>query len=706
MFLGRRLRLPRKSALTFSAAASRVLARDEVWVGLGLLITLAAAWRVVTTPGEIIHGDLQYPFATEFWIRPYTSAWDVSDGSALLSFLRTYTYLPWGLVIQAFELSPEAASKFHWLSWHLLGFLAGYVGARLLVGPQIRASHPIAVRVGLVLAGLFWALNPWTLARWEQLGVHVSAVMLPMVVGLAVAATRARDRRTRWLRALAAAAAQALAVSTSPHYMALGVLVGLGWFVYAAVTSPGRRRPMAGTAMVFLSGYVTFAAFILVPYVVADVAGSATGPINTSPGQTISVSWPTHSISNTLTLTGHESGWPFLRPSIPGAWPGWRAAAMVPAALALVAFWRLPGHRRMLGYAVILGGVTALLQIATYHEATRPAFLHVVAEAPFGWALRSPDKLSGALAVAYLPGIALAPAIFARDAPRRLPIVGAVQTLALGLVLAAYALPAINWALLDERAVLVPERFPASFHTVPAELDQRNADWASRTLIAAWLHRHPEWSSSSRVLHFVERLAVTTPAVNDTAKDARLVGLVTADAPKLTDTLRAHGVARVLAPTGTPRGQDLAQRLRRTDGLELDFAEGYYEVFRTVEPPYPWVYEETPAGRVELPWRREGMNRLVIDVPPGLDEPREIVTQEYWDPLWTAHSSRHEAAVERSARGLLSVRLEPGAHGPLILEHSLQRALVAGHAITWTGLVACGVWAAWLRRPWRRQGHS
>ena len=139
--------------------------------------------------------------------------------------------------------------------------------------------------------------------------------------------------------------------------------------------------------------------------------------------------------------------------------------------------------------------------------------------------------------------------------------------------------------------------------------------------------------------------------------------------------------------------------------LALDLAEGYYEVFRTVDPPYPWVYEETSAGREELPWRREGMHRLVVELPPGGERPREIITQEFWDPLWTAQLTGHEAAVKRSELGLLSVGLGPGASGTLVLEYGLQRALIAGHAITWAGLLAWAVWAAWPhlpRRLWER----
>ena len=139
--------------------------------------------------------------------------------------------------------------------------------------------------------------------------------------------------------------------------------------------------------------------------------------------------------------------------------------------------------------------------------------------------------------------------------------------------------------------------------------------------------------------------------------------------------------------------------------MHLEFAEGYHEVFQTVDPPFPWVYEETAAGRVELPWRREGMHRLVIDVPPAGEHAREIATQEYWDPLWSAELSHHAATVERSARGLLNVRLDPGASGRLVLEYSLQRVLIAGHAITWAGLLAWAVWATWPRLRRRMTEH-
>ena len=678
------------------------LERDAPWVALGLLVTVAAAFRVVATPGEMVQGDLGSPFAIEFWTRMYTNAWDTSYGSAMVPVQRTYTYMPWGLVIQALELSPEAAGKFHWLSWHLLGFLAGYVGARLLIGPEIRAAHPVAVRIGLVLAGLFWVLNPWTLARWEQLGIHVSSVMLPLVLGLVVSSMRAPNSRVRTQRALAAAAVLAFAVSTSPHYMAVGLLLGLGWFAYAAVTARGTWRPAAAGAAMFLSGYLVLAAFILVPFIVTALAGSPTGPRYAVGTAAEPVLKSHQSVINTLTLTGHTFFGPALKPE-PTALPGWRLAALLPAALLVLALWRQSDQRRVLGYAAIVGSVTALIQVSSYVDATRPAYLAFVDNAPFGWALREPDKISGALALAYLPGLALAPASFARYAPRRLPTVGIFQTVTLGVLLAAFMLPGIHRMLWNDQALsLVSERFPASFRTVPAEIDRRNAAEASRTLLAVWPLRFPEWSQQNRVLHGIEKLALTTPyAALGSAIGDRLVAMLAADAPNLVDAFRTHGVARVLVPTGTTRGQDLARRLRQTDGLALELTADYYEVFRTVDPVYPWVYEEGPAGPVALAWTREGMHRLVIDLPPAVGQAREIATQEHWDPLWTVSLPPHVATVESSEQGLLRVRTEPGASGRLVLEFGLHRALVAGHAIAWTGLAAWGVWMLWPYRPRR-----
>ncbi len=683
-----------------TAHVTRPLARDSTWVVLGLLVTFVAAWRVVTTPGEIIQGDLGYPFANEFWTRRFTSAWDTSYGSVLVNVMRTYTYVPWGYLVQAFDLTTEVAGKFHWLSWHLLGFLGGYFGARLVTGPEIRTKHPVALRLGFVLAGLFWALNPWTLARWEQLGVHVSAVLLPLVLGLVVAATRAQNFRARMHRALAAAAVLAFAVSTSPHYMAIGILLGLGWCGYAAVTARGSRRAIAGAAVTFLVGFAVFAAFILAPLLVTAAAGSPTGPRYAVGTDVQPVLTSGQSIISTLTLTGHTFFGPGLKPEAT-ALPGWRMAALLPAALLVLAFWRQPGQRRVLGYALIVGGVTAFIQIASWHDALRPGYLAVADNAPFGWALREPDKLSGALALAYLPGLALAPATFARYAPRRLPGVAVVQTAALGILLAAFMVPGIQRMLWDDRALsLVPERFPASFRTVPEEIDLRNAAEASRTLLAAWPLRFPDWSQQNRVLHAIETLAVTTPyAVDNSLVGDRLVALIESDTPNLADTLRAHGVARVLVPTGTVRGRDLAQSLRRTDGLSLELTADYYELFRTVDPPRPWVYEERSAGPVELPWRRDGMHRLVIDLPPSGEHAREIVTQEHWDSLWAADLPGYAATVEPSERGLLRVRTEPGASGRLVLEYGLHRALLAGHAIAWAGLVAWGAWTLWPSRP-------
>ncbi len=678
------------------------MASDSAWVALGLILTLVAGWRVVATPGEIIQGDLGYPIASEFWTRRFTSAWDTSYGTALVNVMRTYTYVPWGWVVQASGLSTEVAGKFHWLSWHLLAFLSGYGGTRMLVGGGLRHRHPIALRAGLVLAGLFWALNPWTLARWEQLGVHISAVLLPLLLGLVVAATRASDTRAGIQRALAAAATLAFAVSTSPHYMATGFLVGLGWFVFAATTDQGRRRQLLAPAVAFLGGFAVFAAFILVPFLVTAAAGSPTGPRYAEGTDVQPVLESRQSIINTLTLTGHTFFGPGLRPD-PTALPGWRAAALLPAALIVLVLWRQPAQRRVLGYAAIIGSVTAIIQVASHSDATRAAYLAVVEDAPLGWALREPDKLSGALALSYLPGLALAPATFVRRAPRRAPAIAGIQTVVLGLLLTAYMLPGIHRMLWDDRTLsLVPERFPASFQTVPAEIDRRNVAGDSRTLLAVWPLRFPEWSASSRVLHAIEALAVTTPyAADNSLVGDRLSELLQSDDPDLVNTLRVHGVARILVPTGTSRGQQLAQRLGRTHGLVSELSEGYHEVFRTVEPPVPWVYEEGPGGPVALPWKREGMHRLIIDLRPSGNQTRRIVTHEYWDPLWTADLSDYATTVEESESGLLSVRTEAGASGRLVLTFGLHRALVAGHGITWGGLAAWMIWMLWRSWPGR-----
>ncbi|MCY4112329.1 MAG: hypothetical protein OXG33_00095 [Chloroflexi bacterium] len=679
---------------------ARLLARDSAWIALGLLLTLAAGWRVVATPGEIIQGDLGYPFANEFWTRRFTSAWDTSYGTVLVNVMRTYTYVPWGYLVQAFDLTTEVAGKFHWLSWHVLGFLGGYFGARLVTGPETRAQHPVAIRLGLVLAGLFWALNPWTLARWEQLGVHVSGVLLPLVLGLVVSATRTQNSRARIHRALAAAAMLAFAVATSPHYMAIGLLVGLGWFAFAAVTSRGPRLPIGAAAVAFLGGTAVFAAFILIPLLVTAAAGSPTGPRYAEGTDVQPVLESGQSVIDTLTLTGHTFFGGGLKPAAT-ALPGWRMAALIPVALLALAFWRQPSQRRVLGYAAVVGAATAFIQIASWHEGLRPGYLAVAAHAPFGWALREPDKLSGALALAYLPGLALAPATLVRIAPRRLPAVGTIQAAVLGLLLAAFMVPGIQRMLWDDRTLsLVPERFPASFRTVPEEIDRRNAAAGSRTVLAVWPLRSPEWSQHHRVLHAIETLAVTTPyATENSLVGDRLVSLIEAGPSDLADTLRAHGVSRVLVPTGTLRGRELAQALRQTDGLALELTADYYEVFRTVEPAYPWVYVTGPRGPIELPWRREGMHRLVIDLPPAGEHAHEIFTQEYWDPLWTADVPGYAATVEASERDLLRVRTEAGASGPLVLEYRLHQALLVGHAVAWAGLFAWAVWTLWPHRP-------
>ena len=137
------------------------------------------------------------------------------------------------------------------------------------------------------------------------------------------------------------------------------------------MTARGAWRPAAAAAAMFLSGYLVLAAFILVPFIVTAIAGSPTGPRYALGIDVEPVLGSRQSIINTLTLTGHTFFGPALKPE-PTALPGWRLAALLPAALlVLEAVGRcVPGVLANEASAVEESFSDGLLE---YPQYTRPA---------------------------------------------------------------------------------------------------------------------------------------------------------------------------------------------------------------------------------------------------------------------------------------------------------------------------------------------
>ena len=139
------------------------------WVMLGLVVVLAVWSRLLTTPGELLQRDLEYPlFAVDVLDDFYPML--ASDGRSALGHMSLTPVVGLaGAVVELIGGTSGAMIRALVVGQSLAAFTTMYFLFQLLAGKARRSAA--ATGAGALAAGLFYSLNPWAMARVEHLGL-------------------------------------------------------------------------------------------------------------------------------------------------------------------------------------------------------------------------------------------------------------------------------------------------------------------------------------------------------------------------------------------------------------------------------------------------------------------------------------------------------------------------------------------------------
>ena len=659
---------------------------------LGSLALIVAAWgRVIVTPGEILQGDLTYALHADLLPRIFYPAWDLNRHSVLVSVGSLGTYGPFVAAGLLVGLSSATIMKSVVVGWALMGYVMASTGFRLLLGPSRGARAQTASEsLGLALGSVFWILNPWFLARLEQLGVALAALGLPLAIGLMAYSIRSRRR----LPAVGAGLVTMLISAASPHYLTITVVVlGLLWAVRFVQQSPDRIT-IFKIGVTYVLAVVGIGAFVWIPAVSTVFAGGQFQPPYVYEAAPVIVSTPTQTLWNTLTLTAHHFFGVSFRPSGLAS-VAWSAASLLGAgSLALAAVF---GRRRStwLFFGAVTGAFVALLSLSSLPSGGQMYEL-IVRAVPLGWLIREPDKLGALIPMGYALGIAwIVPTVMGLPAKREWPFKRCMSSLAVALVVGAMLVwmrPAIERSLFQtEFASYVPAEFPREYYEFTDEFRPMSDPNAS-VLVFNHPNRSPSWSSSRIVRGALVGSMRARVLLYALTPVGRLADSALADPGRFADTLLAAGVGAVALAVDDSEGERLAGTIASFPGVRERPGGRFIRSFDLIGAPAPLV----DIGGLEPEWRRSAPTRYEIDLQ-GSRESDRLVLREFADPHWKA--ALGGKSLERSPDTLFnSWDLPASESGTITVTYEMQRYLVIGYAIS--GLIVVGF--IFAMTPFRR----
>ena len=674
------------SSIRKQASGLPILSRGRLHVSViflgGLALVLAAWGRVVVTPGEILQGDLTYALHADLLPRIFYPAWDPNRHSVLVSIGLFGTYGPFIAAGLLGGLSSAAIIKSVVVGWALMGYLIAWIGFRLLLGPSQSARGQTASEsLGLSLGSVFWVLNPWFLARLEQLGVALAALGLPLTLGLMAYSIRSGRR----LPAFGAGLATMLISATSPHYLTITVLVvGLLWAV-RIVRRRRDRKVIFKIGVTYVLAVIGTGAFVWLPAVSTVFTGGQVQPPYVYETAPVIVSAHTQTLWNTLTLTAHHFFGVSFRPSGLAS-VAWSVSSLLGASsLAMAAVF----DRRHRATWIFTGGVTGafvvLMSLSSLPGGGRMYEL-IVRDVPLGWLIREPDKLGALIPMGYALGIAwIVPAAVGLPAKREWPFKRCMSALAVAAVAGAMLVwmrPAIERSLFHtDFAGYVPAQFPREYYEFTDEFKPMS-DPNAAVLIFNQPNRSPSWSSSRIVRAAVSGSMRARMLLYALTPVGRLADSALADPARFAETLRAAGVGAVALAVDDIEGERLAATIASFPGLRERPGGYLIRSFDLIGAPAPLV----DIGGLEPEWRRPAPTRYEIHRQASRDSDR-LVLREYVDPHWKAVLDGK--SLERLPDPLFnSWDLPASESGIITVTYEMQKYLVIGYAIS--GLIVIG----------------
>ena len=551
------------------------------WVMLGLVVVLAVWSRLLTTPGELLQRDLEYPlFAVDVLDDFYPML--ASDGRSALGHMSLTPVVGLaGAVVELIGGTSGAMIRALVVGQSLAAFTTMYFLFQLLAGKARRSAA--ATGAGALAAGLFYSLNPWAMARVEHLGLLLGYSLLPLVLGLAILAVQRRS-----LRMVVGSGLAFWFAAASPHYLVFTAAILTGLAAYHVGRS--RSREEAGLVLRLGAGGVAtivgLEMFLILPALASSwMSGGLPAEIAAN-AEDVAIGGGSGSLLSVLTLTNNPVWADEMQPESQARWT-WQMIALLPVS-ALVWVTASRKFRPRVGVLlIVLAGAALMLEVLVQREAGSGISGFAISRIPGGRALREPDKLSGLLVMAFAWGVGGVVSVLAlslKDPTRRMAErVGAPGLLlAVAIAMLAIVTPAIRHFLwTDEVANWLPHRWPAGYEQPILAL--RAEEGSVRVIVFERDERVPVWDGTRVLRQPVSRSLAGVPVVGwrHSGNSVFLTAISQLEMEQLAPIFRAAGANRLLVVHDTREGSELNELVATSDGFEM-LVEGEYATLYSV----------------------------------------------------------------------------------------------------------------------------
>jgi len=543
----------------------------RLWPTLAIpTVLIGIWWNFLTAPGWLHQLDIDYP--------PYLDDL-LSDFFPLLAAdgIFAIRHLPLAPPMTiAFALArlidgdSTSAIRFMLMGETMLAATTMTATVLIVAGNGYKSRLPIYFAA--IIAGLFYSLNPWFIARVEHVGLLFGYSLAPILIALLTI-----WYRTNQIRFAIATGAVLAVMATSVHYMVAGWFI-ISFIAIIHVLAHRNKAALKRVLMAYAAGLatmVTLLAYIIVPGVVS-LLHLNTLPSELATPQNSFVTTVNHYLAlDAITLTSNANWSHHMRPPGIEGW-AWTAISLLPLGALLFGLLNLR-NTRFIGISLLSIALTTalLIQIGGSDPLGRP-LVWVTDHLPGGRLLREPDKFTGLISLAWSWGIGTglisiwttATKSTYRTNVRRL----SVSTIFI-LVLANISYTPINnfiWNGDNNGQSWLPTQFPSGYEIALDHI--RSSGTTDKVGVFEVANRQVDWDASRTLKHPLARGTGATNLVTQRNGNGHriLSALGLAEGSQLRPLLHNLGATKLVVASDTAAGKEIKSKIESVSLLEIE----------------------------------------------------------------------------------------------------------------------------------------
>tara|TARA_B100001123_G_scaffold450832_1_gene624324 strand:- start:3496 stop:6099 length:2604 start_codon:yes stop_codon:yes gene_type:complete len=533
-------------------------------------VLIGAWWNFLTAPGWLHQLDIDYP--------PYLDDL-LGDFFPLLAADGVFAirHLPLAPPMTvAFALSrlidgdSTSAIRFMLMGEAMLAATTMTITVLMVVGNGYKSRLPIYFAA--IIAGLFYSLNPWFIARAEHVGLLLGYSLAPILMTLLT-----MWYRTNQIRFAIATGAVLAVMATSVHYMVAGWFI-ISFIAIIHVLTHRNTTTLRRVSIAYTAGLATMSillAYIIVPGM-ASILHLNTLPSELAAPQNSFVTTANHYLAlDAITLASNANWSHHMRPPGIEGW-AWTAISLLPLGALLFGILKLR-NTRFIGLSLLsIALATALLiQMGGSDLSGRPLFW-ITDHVPGGRLLREPDKFTGLIGLAWSWGIGtclisiwtIATKPTHRNNVRRL----SVSTIFI-LVLANISYTPINnflWNGDNNGQSWLPTEFPSGYEL--ALNHTRSSGTTDKVGVFEVADRQVDWDASRTLKHPLARGTGATNLITQRNSNGHriLSAIGLAEVSQLRPLLHNLGATKLVVASDTAAGKEIKSKIGSVSSLEIE----------------------------------------------------------------------------------------------------------------------------------------